>query len=89
MVTTPQELTVRWSDKNVEFIGRDGTTQMSKTKVYVGEDVEIGGILMLGTLADVDNSLNNPLDNDGAFEIKGFNKTPTFKVDEYLRIAFL
>jgi len=88
VVTTPSEVNCRWEDKAEEFIGVDGTKQISKAVVYVGEDVVIGGILMLGGLIDIIDDVNIK-ENDGAWEIKGFSKVPNLKATEFLRTAFL
>lgn len=88
VVTTPVELSCRWEDIAEEFIGVNGTKEISKSVVYVGQDVVIGAILMLGTLADITDSVNIK-ENDGAWEIKGFSKLPNFRATEFLRTAYL
>lgn len=88
VVTTPVEINCRWVDKNEEFIGADGTKHISKSIVYVGQDVDIGGILMLGGLIDITDAVNIK-ENDGAWEIKGFSKMPNLKATEFLRRAYL
>lgn len=88
VVTTPVELSCRWVDKAEEFIDPNGTKQISKSVVYVSQDVAIGAILMLGTLADITDSVNIK-ENDGAWEIKGYSKVPNLKATEFLRRAYL
>uniref|UniRef100_A0A6M3IVL1 Uncharacterized protein n=1 Tax=viral metagenome TaxID=1070528 RepID=A0A6M3IVL1_9ZZZZ len=85
---TAIELRVRWEDVQEEFIDENGTRQLSKSLVYVGEDLMVGGVLWLGTLATVEH-LNDPKANDGAFEIKGIGKLPNLKATEFLRTCFL
>jgi len=86
----PVEITddVRWSNKIVQFIDFNGSEQMSKSKVFVDRDMVASEVLMLGSLTDV-TDLTNPKENDGAWEIRGFNKVPNFKATEFLRTAFL
>ena len=85
------ELKCRWEDEAVEFIGPTGTTEISRSVVYVASDVEPGGVLFLGTLAVVTASgdLIVPKNNTGAWEIRRFNKIPNLKATEFLRTAFL
>ena len=42
------ELRVRWEDVAMEFVDANGTTHISSSLVYTGEDVDVGGVLMLG-----------------------------------------
>ena len=89
ILTDPVELDCRWEDVSEEFIAADGTRQFSNAKVYVEQDVDVGGVLMLGTIeADITDS-SNVKENEGAWEIKRFDKLPTFKATEFLRTAFL
>ena len=85
---SPVELSCRWEDAGEEFIAADGSTQISRSVVYVESDVEVGGVLMLGEIADIENS-SDIKENDGAWEIRRFEKTPNFKATEWLRVAFL
>ena len=86
--TTGVELTVRWDDISVEFIAADGTKQLSRSQVYVGQDLDVGGMLMLGSLTDVTDEVTIS-ENDGAFEIKRFDKIPNLRATEFLRVAYL
>jgi len=56
--------------------------------VYVESDVRVGGLLMLGELADVTDS-DNPRNNMDAHEIRAFFKAPNLRATEYLRKAVL
>ena len=84
----PVEISCRWSDKIVQFIDFNGSEQVSKSKVFVDRDMVASEVLMLSELVDVTN-LSNPKENDGAWEIRGFNSVPNFKATEFLRTAFL
>ena len=88
VVTDPIEITCRWEDVNEEFLDATGTKQMSRAVVYVDRDVSLGGILMLGELTDITDE-DNPKENDGAWEIRKFDKLPNFRATEYLRTAYL
>lgn len=88
VVTSPMELDCRWEDRAEEYIGADGTMLISRSVVFVSEDVEVGGILMLGELTDITDAVNIK-ENEGAWEIKSFSKVPNLKATLFVRTAFL
>lgn len=93
VVATGINYRVRWKDEIVEFIDSAGTTVRSKARVYVpqlpdGTDVQVGGFLWLGDLADLADQIN-PTANPGASEIRRFDKNPDFKATKFLRTAYL
>ena len=88
VVADPVEIDVRWEDVSEEFLDRNGTVQLSRARVYVDRDVEVGGILMLGELTDITDE-NNPKENDNAWEIRRVEKLPNLKNTEYLRTCYL
>lgn len=82
-----QEIKVRWEDTQEEFVDAQGTKQVSRAKVYVGEDMAPGSMLILGVLSST-------LDEDdprasGALEVKSFAKLPNMKATEFLRTVFV
>ncbi len=87
-VGDPVAIIVRWEDKSEEFLDIDGQIQMSNAVVYVDRDMVVGSILMLGVIADITDSTNIK-ENDGAWEIRRFDKFPNLKVTEFLRTAYL
>ncbi len=92
VVGSPVQIKVRWEDVSEEFLDGKGERQLSNALVYVDRDVTVGGILMLGTSADVDASgfdTVNIKENDGAWEIRRFDKLPDLKARRYLRSAYL
>lgn len=84
----PIQITCRWEDSIEEFIDNDGTPQVSRALVYTSQDVEVGGILMLGELIDIIDPINIK-ENSGAWEIRRFDKLPNLKTTEFLRTAYL
>ena len=88
MFASPTELSCRWVDIAEEVIGAQGTVEKTRSKVYVGEDVRVGGVLMLGDLDSVTDE-DDPKQNDGAWSIINFSKTPTLKATEFLRVCYL
>lgn len=87
---TPVEIECRWGDVIEEFIDMDGVRQLSQSKVYVDRDMELGGYLLLGALADLSSvEMSAPKTNKNAWEIKRFDKLPTLKATKYLRTVYL
>ncbi len=84
----PVEISCRWEDVSEEFIDKNGTRQISHSKVYTDQDVDVGGILMLGTKDDITDSTNIK-ENENAWEIRRFDKLPNLKNTEFLRTVFL
>lgn len=86
----PIDLLGRWEDVVEQVIGPGGTLVVSKSRVYVGQDLEIGGFLLLGSLRESVSTggLVNPK-LDGAMEIVSFTKTPNIRASQFLRIAYL
>ncbi len=84
----PVEVSCRWDEEAVQFIGRDGTTHVSRARVYVDRDMELGGVLMLGELVDITDP-DNPRENVNAWEIEGWSKMADIDGTEFLRTAFL
>ena len=90
IIDPPVQIYCRWEDTQEEFIDAQGTKQISKSRVFVDEDdnIEIGGILMLGTLADIEDNYE-PKENDDAWEVKGRDKIPNLKNTETLVMVYL
>jgi len=88
VVGDPVPIKCRWEAKNEEFLASDGEIQMSNAIVYVDRDTPEGGILMLGTTADITDSVNIK-ENIGAWEIKRFDNLPNLKATEFLKTAYL
>lgn len=85
---------VRWSDTTEEFLNAEGANQRSSSKVMLpllpdaGGEAQIGGYLWLGDRADL-TSEADPKANDGALEIKRFDKIPNIGATEFVRKAYL
>ncbi len=86
--TDPVEITVRWESVTVEFLDAQGTRQLSNAVVYSGEDLDLGGVLMLGELTDITDE-DIPKENDDAWEIRRFDKLPNLRNTEILRTCYL
>lgn len=88
VVGDPVQIKCRWEDVTEEFLDSNGEVQMSNAVVYVDRDTPIGGILMLGTLADITDETDIK-ENNGAWEIRRFDNLPNFRATEFLKTAYL
>jgi len=92
----PVEVYCRWEDKNEIFIDTNGNELVSKSVVYVTQDVDNNGYLYLGTLDSILDSLEssatpiNPINILGAYKIRRFDRIPKLgSTIEFLRKAYL
>lgn len=85
--TDPVEKDCRWEDISEIFVNVSGMEERSRAVVMV-DDVEIGGLLMLGTLDDI-TDLSIPKNNTGAWEIKQKEKIPNLKGTVFYEWAYL
>ncbi len=65
----PKAIKVRWEERSTVFTNASGEEQLSGAVVYVGEDMNVGDSLLLGT------SVAASPDED-AREIQGFSQIP-------------
>ena len=82
------EINCRWDDRTEEMVMADGTRDFSRSQVIVDQDVSVRGVLFLGTLANV-GDLDNPKNNEGAYEIRRVDKNPDIDAEDFLVRAFL
>jgi len=88
LYASPVEIDCRWEDIIQEFVDERDETTFSRSLVYVDRDVKLRGVLFLGELTDV-TDLVNPKSNEGAWEIRRFDKLPNLRNTETLRTAYL
>lgn len=87
----PVEIKCRWQDK-VQVMGKmDGVDVISRALVFVSQDVKENGLLWLGTLNDLDSTMEaDPITIDHICIIKRFEKSPAMgSTTEFVRRAFL
>jgi hypothetical protein len=80
----PQLLKGRWSDRNERATTPDGQEIISRSVVYLREDVAIDGFLYNGASFE-----DSPLTQDGALPIQVFIKVPDIRSVDYERRAIL
>lgn len=82
------EIDCRWDDRTEEILLADGTRDLSRAQVIVDRDVSVRGVLWLGELADI-TDLDDPKENEGAYEIRRVDKNPDVDGTDTLVRAFL
>ena len=86
----PVEISCRWEDRVEIMSDRQGNEIISLARVYVTEDVEEEGWLFLGTLDDLDSDAEeDPMQADSTYKIRRFDKIPSIRGDDFVRIAYL
>ena len=86
----PEEISCRWEARTELISDGQGNEIISRARVYVTEDVEEEGWLFLGTLDDLDSAAEeDPMQADGTHKIKRFDKVPSIRGDDFVRIAYL
>lgn len=98
----PVEVNCRWEDKKELFKDDEGNETLSNSVVYVNQDLDQEGYLYLGDfddLIDLDSGDSadssgtvatlSPLDIEGAYIIKKFNKLPGIKGTTFVRKIYL
>jgi len=91
----PVEINCRWEDVTVMIADQTGASKEeieARSVVYVTEDLDIGGMLYLGTLDDLTSTEEaSPINIErGVYVIRRFGKIPSLSGDNnYLRKAYL
>lgn len=85
---SPIDISVRWEEVRMEFISADRERLVSRARVYVDQDVTLKGVLLLGGIL-TGTDLDDPKNNDRAWEIRHFERLPNLCQDEFLRTVFL
>lgn len=85
----PEQIKVRWEDKFQEITDATGIELISKAEVLVTEDLDYGGMLMLGVLNDLESGAT-PEDLNNAYQIKAVTKVPMIKsTTDFVRKVYL
>jgi hypothetical protein len=83
----PINIKCRWEDEIEEGLDMSGTETTFTSTVYTDRDVVVGGIIMLGEVADLIAALPPP--EEGAHRIRRFDKLPTLRATQWLRTVKL
>lgn len=84
----PVEIKVRWEDVNEQFLDQQGATEISRAKIYVDRDLNVGDAIRLGALSTMDYP-QDPCENTGVHEIRSFQKTPDIRAKNFLRVVMV
>jgi len=89
--TAGVEVDCRWEDKAVRFIdGQSGEEVLSRSRVFLGQDVDLGGYLFLGELDDLTSAAGeDPTEEAEAYMIRSNERMPDVKGQIRLRTAML
>ena len=87
----PVEISCRWEDTLEVISDAKGNEVVSRSAIYVTQDVDERGYLYLGTLDDLDSGEEaDPITIEKAYEIKRFEKIPALRrTDDFLRKVYL
>ena len=83
---SPRTILVRWADQAVQFIAPDRKEALSRSVVFVGEDLALGDYLALGDQTGTANPLSL---TNSAWAIQQFDKIPSRKGTKFVRKALL
>jgi hypothetical protein len=72
--TAPVTKACRWEEISITFQDKRGEEKQSKTRVFMDDDVDVDGYLMLGTSVAAD-----PTVVDGAMEIQQKSRIPNLR----------
>jgi hypothetical protein len=87
----PVELLCRWEDTETLIRNKQGDDVISKAVVYLLQDVVLDGILLLGSLNDLDSDMDSdPRNIANTYLILQFDKKPALgSTTEFQRKAYL
>ena len=87
----PVEIMCRWDSSTKLVTSAKGEQFVCVAEVMVTQELDIDGILYLGSLDDLELSeQDDPKSILTAYRIKQFSKTPLFKsTDEFVYLAYL
>lgn len=88
---SPVEITGRWEDRQEKFVDANGEEVISKSIIFLNQDVTINGWLYLGEFSDLSSGeLADPGEIEGpAGIIRQVKKTSSIDGTEFLREAIL
>lgn len=81
---TPVQLACRWEDVALLFLDKRGQEATSKSRVFLAQDIDIQGYLMLGTTSTAD-----PTTLPEAWEVRSLKSTPDLRNLKNLYVAML
>lgn len=81
----PRRIPCRWEDRVEKIQSDEGVEVISRSRIFVAEDLQHGGYLALGDLTDFPDPRNYP----GARRMLGWRKTPSLDGTAFERRAYL
>jgi hypothetical protein len=82
---------VRWEDTTELLVDAKGEQFVTKAKIMVCQDLDVGGYIYLGEFSDIPyEGYTDPTVVKGAYQIRRFDKVPTFRsTSEFVRTAYV
>jgi len=85
---TPVEIKCRWDANSKLVLNDKGEQVVISAEILVNQELDVGGLLFLGTLDDLDSSLTH--EGVETHPIIAFPKNPLFKsATEFVRMAYV
>jgi hypothetical protein len=86
----PVEVPCRWEPSSKRFSTAQGEEFVASAVVWVAEDLEVGGLLFLGSLSDLTGAQeSNPQPVASALAVRAFEQTPDVRGAIAVRRAIL
>jgi len=86
----PVEISCRWVETSKIVTSSTGEEVTATVQVQVDQDLDVGGMLFLGTLDDLDSSEEaDPALVTNAYSIVSFDKIPSIKGNVFFRKVYL
>lgn len=80
----PKQVNARWEDRQEMIRDKAGQEVISTSRIWLSEDISINGYLFRGETNELD-----PLQVDGAKEIRQFSKVPDLRYITQTLVAYL
>ncbi len=81
---SPVQYNCRWEDKQQNFVNKIGTEKVSKSRIFLSEQLDIDGFVFLGT-----SVASDPTQVSGAREIQALGRIPDLRNLKSLTTVFL
>lgn len=90
LLADPVEVTCRWEDAINETVAPDGTSVVATSHAWMTSAVLVGGLMMLGALADLGSGFpTNPRDDARVREVVTTGAVPSVNARQTLYDAML
>ena len=87
----PEEIQCRWDDVAEEFLDPEGVKQVSRSKILLGQEVGVGGLLRLGVIEEIEESdfPEDPKEDEDVVTIRSVSRSPTLKATNSIWVVMV